>query len=188
MQGSVEAIDKVYENIAKPMSATGVTPPKGGAPPDMDVATGVAAMPGKMDEAKQSLESVETDTSKTGKYSKKDGAKLEKADEEVKQAEGKLGISGEPAKKPGVFRRIKDWIVSKVINIKDRIKKVAQAAKAKLVSVGMDVMGVSTQFEDLKGTAAEDRQSNVETMEAAGESSQAAEDAEEKAEEFASSL
>ncbi|MEP7214897.1 MAG: hypothetical protein ABI782_01520 [Anaerolineaceae bacterium] len=188
MQGSIAAIDKVTQNINKPMSATGVEPPKDGAPTDMPIASGVALMPGKVDQATQTLDTIETETAQSKKYSKKDSAKLENADEEVKKAEGQMGITGEEPKKPGLFKRFKDWLVNKVLNLKNRIKKLGQAAKAKLVGAAMDVMGISEKFEDMKGTTGEDRQSNVETIQAADESTSAATDAEEKAEEFASKL
>ncbi|MCC6421415.1 MAG: hypothetical protein IT429_24625, partial [Gemmataceae bacterium] len=185
MQASIKAVDGARSAMATPLNAV---PGAGSTAPAMTVADGAAAAPAKIAQAETALGEAEAATEQKGKFKQKDTAKVEKASEDVKEAEQRVGVQGEEPKKPGLFKRFKDWLVSTVLNIKQRIKKVLQAAKAKIVNFTMDVLGVSKQMDELKTTTATDRSANEQAMTDAQESVAATDIAESKAKELAASI
>lgn len=185
MQSSIDAADATAKKIDTPLSQTGGGGGMGG---DMSIGSSSEALPSKLSETDKALDESANTAEKTGKFSKKDEAKLEKADTDVAAAEEKMGVTAEPPKKKSLFRRFKDWLVNKVLNIKARIKKVIQSAKLKIASVAMDVLGVSSKVGDLKGAINQDRAANQQSLADAEESTAAADDAETKAKELMSSI
>lgn len=185
MSKSIEAIDETTKRADTPLSS--VPGAKSGMP-EMTVSQGAQQIPGKAAEAQQAVEEVEKKTDEPAKFKKSDSEKIEKAGKDVKEAEDKLGVTGEEPKKPSMFKRFKDWLVSKVLNIKQRIKKIAQAAKAKIISFTMDVFGISKDMEELKSTTGQDRVANEQALLDAQESEASADETEEKARELAGKL
>ncbi|MCZ2108674.1 MAG: hypothetical protein LC118_03770 [Dehalococcoidia bacterium] len=185
MLGSIKAIDETTMRADTPLSSVPGAKP---GMPEMSVSQGAQQIPGKAAEAQQAVEEVEQKTGEPAKFKKSDSEKIDKAGKDVKEAESKLGITGEEPKKPSLFKRFKDWLISKVLNIKQRIKKIAQAAKARIISFTMDVFGISKDMEELKSATGTDRAANEQALVDAQESEASADETEEKARELAGKL
>lgn len=184
MQASMQAVDDTNKKINMPLSKTGASGPGS----EISVGDGTDALSGKLTENDKAIDDAVGKTEETQKYSKKDAGKLDKAETDVEQAEQKLGIAGEKPKKKSLFKRFKDWLVAKVLNIKQRIKKALLAAKVKIAGIAMNVLGVSGKMGELKTAMSEDREANQQSVLDAQESESSATEAEEKAKEFASTV
>ncbi len=110
----------------------------------MPVAQGLQAAPGLLNDANQALDQGTQDAARPGHVEDSKESMLVKADSDLGKVEAEMGIEAEPEekKKPSVGQRIKGWLATPFKALKKRIARVLARAKAKIISITLEVMGV----------------------------------------------
>jgi hypothetical protein len=77
-------------------------------------------------------------------------SKLKKADQELSEAEQKLGIPKKEEPKKGLFSRFIDWVKSGFSSIYKRIQKVVASVKAQIMNMVLEIVGAKAPIEAVK--------------------------------------
>ncbi len=150
---SLKAVNQAIEKLNTPLDQ--VPAPEKVKKPEkgmkISIAQGAEQAPGMLDEANKSIDKGIQDTSKPEHVDEPKEPMLAEAERGVDKAEAEMGGEAQPAEpqKLSVGQRVKGWFSTRFMRLKKRIARLLASAKAKILSVTMQVLGISGPMKDL---------------------------------------